>query len=123
MESVTMDKGTLQTILAETKASYLEAYKELCEEFQKNTIDTLQKALDKVEAGGKPDRQYSFQIPADHSSDYDRALSMLGHEVAATVTLSKEEYTCMVLNEWGWMDSFRSSYTSNTGKAYGGIRG
>lgn len=55
------------------------------------------------------DAHLGLAYPEDHSTDYDRAISMMKSSVFEQVRLSVDEYDAYVLNNWEWKKRFITS--------------
>ena len=65
----------------------------------------------------KAGRQIRLSIdlvqPRDHTSDYDRTITMLEISADDTVTLGAEDFDCFVMDNWAW-----SRFALHTNTAY-----
>lgn len=116
MEQVTMRKEQLLEVLQQNRENHQELFVEAHEMFVRKAIENLESRLNMAKTG-KIDLHVELVEPEDHTDQYDRAIEMLDYEVNDEVTLSQHEFAQLVMDNWGWMPQFSSTYTNLTGKA------
>ena len=105
---VTVQKEELLTAIRKNRdthrASFLEA--------QKGYRDTVIKALDQTLAEAREGQRFILEritaliMPQEHTSDYDRVIRMLEMSVADQVTVTEQQFSQYVLDDWGWKKQF-----------------
>jgi hypothetical protein len=105
---VTVKKGELLDAIRKNRethrASFLEA--------QKGYRETVIKALDQTLAEAREGQRFILEritaliMPQEHTADYDRVIKMLEMSVADEVTVTEQQFSQFVLDDWGWKKQF-----------------
>ncbi len=72
-------------------------------------VAELETMLGDAKAGRRIRRSVQLPEPRDHTRDYDRVILMLELAETERITLSEQEFSCFVLDEWGWRSDFLST--------------
>lgn len=54
----------------------------------------------------------SLAVPQNHSYDYEMAIQMAKMEVNETITLTQDEFQCLVMDDWEWRREFEATKMS-----------
>lgn len=81
-------------------------------EAQKGYRETVIKALDQTLAEAREGQRFVLEritalvLPQEHTVDYDRVIKMLEMCVADEVTVTEQQFSQYVLDDWGWKKQF-----------------
>lgn len=106
MNEVKVSTSELLKVLEKNRQAHKEVYDRTLEGYHKKVIEVLREALAKAEAGEKYETNNHIPEPVHHLADYDTVISMLGMSVEDQVTLTREQYTNFVMDNWAWSNSF-----------------
>jgi hypothetical protein len=118
VKTVEVQKASLVETLEENKADHIEEFEEAWEAYSEKLVNNLETMLEVAKSGRAAEVRLHINLvrPENHEVDYERAIQMLKWEVNDTVELREDEFANLVQDDWGWAQSFATSYTSNTGK-------
>lgn len=124
MRDVHITKTRLLAKLEANKADHDKAFHEASaafyEKFNKEleavTEHVAEKELNYQQAMGYLQKE---QPPQGHCDEYEREIAMLQFDNRKEITLTQDEFTRFVLDEWYWKEEFATSYFSTTGKFLG----
>lgn len=113
MQEVTVDVDGLREIVQENREQHKEIYEEAVENFPQHVANELREKMEEAQEAEDVDdvpTRITFDRPEEHLDDYDRVLRMLDMTVHDEITLTQQEFTQFVLDDWGW----KKSFTQNT---------
>jgi hypothetical protein len=114
--SITVNKLDLILKIQEERDKHEALYNEAVKVYKKRFVQEAEKfardAVDRMENGLHFVDFVWLPVPEKHTEDFDRAIEMLQWEVNDTVKLSENDFTTLVLNQWGWARSFASNTSS-----------
>lgn len=119
MEKITVNKAELLERLHANRADHEGIFQEAIDGFAEEATNQLEDQLELLRDGRRRDVRVSIVAPQDHTSDYDRAIAMVGMALGDTITLSETDFAQYVMDDWHWQAHFLSnSYGSSraTGK-------
>ena len=58
-----------------------------------------------------------LERPRDHSTSYDKAITLMEWTLKDKVKLSMNDFQCYVEDDWGWKGQFRNSVANYTKRA------
>lgn len=123
MRNINISKERLLTKLRENKQAHEEAFHEASEAFYKKFSQELDAIAEHV-ASGELNYQQAMKAlqsetpPQGFCDEYEREIQMLEYEEQnTTVSITPEEFSRFVLDEWGWKQGFVAKYSSVTGKS------
>lgn len=124
MQSVTINKDKLLSILRENKSAHDEAYKAALEGYWEKVEQELEIRLNGARAqAGIPfedrnpvDNNLRLVYPESHADDFERVIRMLELEIALNVELNAPEFDQYVRNQWAWAQAFVSSTMAYAGE-------
>jgi hypothetical protein len=108
MQEVTVNKSELISELKKNKAQHEKDLKLAFVGYKEVVIEKLEKKIKAIKAG-KLIQQVYFDIPENHTKDYDRAIRMCEMSVDLKIKLTQQDFNKYVMDEWGWKDSFMTS--------------
>lgn len=116
MRETTIDKQKAIEVIKANRLTHIVDYKEAVEgyiqEVKRRTsevIDDLQNQLNAVVAGEIKligPQHMNLTLPVSHESDYDTVLEMMDMEVKDQITLTTDEFTCYIKDDWDWKKDF-----------------
>jgi hypothetical protein len=106
---VTVKKDALLEALRSNREKHGREYKEAYEGYKAAFVQEAVQLLESAKAGNFEKRVISCSAPEDHSRDYDRVIRMMEMCVADEITLSENQFSQFVLDEWQWMNAFNTS--------------
>jgi coenzyme F420-reducing hydrogenase alpha subunit len=114
MNTIIVDKQTLLKILADNRSKHVTEYEQAVEAYHEKTVETIRRVLAHAENREELDLKeiYNLEKPESHEKDYDLVIRMLNMDMEPKVTLSRQEYSQYVDDNWTWTASFKNS-TSN----------
>lgn len=74
--------------------------------YRGKVIAALEERLGEARSGKAVDLNFSLSPPESHVADYARVLKMLEMDTKEFITLGEEQFSCYVLDEWGWKHRF-----------------
>lgn len=116
--SVPVRKEELLKKLKENRLNHRSIFEEACEKYREAAIRELDNMLSDAKANKKIRKVLALEEPQDHTKDYDRVIVMLEMCTKDEITISEEEFTKYVMDDWTWKHQFTSNATSYTGKSY-----
>lgn len=122
MRQITMDKYEFRKIVETNKAEHEQEFHEACSAFYKKFNEALRTVSACVvdmtsnyaEAMSALNR---LNCPQGYCDQYQEILDQLEYEVGERITLSAEEFSQYVKDEWHWKQAFASSFHANTGES------
>jgi hypothetical protein len=105
---VTVKKEELLNAIRKNRETHRESFLEA----QKGYRDTVIKALDQTLAEAREGQRFVLEritalvMPQEHTTDYDRVIKMLEMCVADEVTVTEQQFSQYVLDDWGWKKQF-----------------
>lgn len=112
LQSVRIRRKDLLEKLEYNRDGHRAVFEEAIEGYHQAVIKALQDALRDAKAGKKYRPEIFLPEPADHTSDYDRAIAMLKMSLDEELVLSNVEFAQYALDDWGWKRDFIA--TANT---------
>ena len=106
---VKIKKQELIDVLTENREGHREKFLAAQEGYRTRVIELLDQRLADARAGRQIDLAFRLPVPEDHTADYDRELRMLEMEVEETVTLDKNLFDQLVMDNWAWSQSFAAT--------------
>lgn len=102
MREVTVEKKQLRQKLVENRDKHRGIFEEALAGFQREAIRLLEEQLDRARKGLKRTVFVRLECPEDHTTEYDRVIAMLDMEVSDKVSLSEQEFSQFVQDDWSW---------------------
>lgn len=127
MDKIKVNKKNVLKTLYENRKKHIDEYKDALRAYRVKCAELLDKKLKQVEEGEKFDMYFDVDEPTSHEKDYDMAIEMLEMDVDDTVTLTRQQFSYYIKDDWNWKDTFiytnsgLSGYTGTTG--YSGTGG
>lgn len=115
---ITVKRAALLDTLKANKARHEEDFKATFAAYSKALGERLEAMLAEVREG-KPVSLHALSVklpkPESHADDYDRVIGMLDMSVAEDVTITEQQYSQFVRDQWGWRQSYDSVSSSYKG--------
>lgn len=120
MEKVQVRKSELLVALNKNREEHRTIFEEAIEGYRKEVEARLDSEIKAIKAGKRRNVFVSMNVPQDHTRDYDRAIRMIEMSIGDEITLTESDFSCYVMDDWGWQDQFLSQATAyNSGSAIG----
>ncbi len=111
MKTVKVHKDALLKELELNRATHTALYEKAFAKFSTVATEALQAALLEAKTGRGIKLHFDLPIPEDHSKTYDRAIKMVQMSVELVLELTEPEFTTLVMDDWGWKQTFTASNT------------
>lgn len=85
------------------------SFEQAIEGYRAAVVKELDQMLEDAKAGRLIKRAIGLVEPQDHTGDYDRIITMLEMSVNDTIELTQQEFAQYVMDQWGWMQEFKTS--------------
>ncbi len=105
---VTVDKAALLKAVMDNRAKHAKEYEEALAGYHVELVQTLTDMLAKAKDEDLEDTLIKLAKPTDHTKDYDRVIRMLEMSTADQWTISEQQFSQYVLDEWSWMGGFKA---------------
>ena len=115
MKQVTVETKWLIEQVVANQAAHEEKFKRALEGYRKRVTKLVQDLLADVEQGNIGRVYICETPPTNHKRDYKRVVAMLMASVDEDVTLSADEFSSYVQDDWHWKQEWNTSITSNMG--------
>ncbi len=111
MKTVTVEKSLLIWKIKDNRTHHRDEFLSALEVCKLEVERDLRDFADGIKSGKKDSLKnyYSFEIPVDHTGDYDQALAILEWEQGESVTLTAEEFKNYIQDEWNWTATFKGT--------------
>jgi hypothetical protein len=106
MHQVTVKKSELLLTLKKNRGEHRKIFEEAQQGYREEAISLLDKALEDARKGKEIRTFIHLEAPVDQTKDYDRAIKMLEMEVEEEITLTQNEFSQYVLDDWTWKSQF-----------------
>ena len=119
MKQVKVSKAELKMKLAANREIHIKEFEETLQGYRDQVQAVMAEQMSKAEDGLDVDfRAISVlqAIPTSHEKDYDRAIAMLSMSVDDHLTLEKQDFDQLVMDEWSWKSSFDLLASTYNGK-------
>lgn len=95
-------KAKLLEILKENRKNHREIFEKAIEGFRKQSIDSLEKKIEKIKKGRLENIMVNFPLPEDHTIDYDRVIRMVELTEEQEMKLDEDESKMYIMDDWAW---------------------
>lgn len=100
INQVRIKTAELISKLKENRDTHQQTYKDALEGYFVKFNEKLEKVRKQVEKEKKPIASIKFEVPKDHTKEYDRLISMLEMSQDTELVISSTDYNRYVLDEW-----------------------
>jgi hypothetical protein len=101
-----IEKSKLLHILKENRSKHREIFEEAVEGYRKKAVEILNSHIETIKAGKLITVYWNLARPEDHTRDYDRVIAMVDRNVEDTITLSEQDFSSYVQDDWQWKRQF-----------------
>lgn len=112
LSEVRVKKDDLEEIVKKNAAEHRAIFEEALDGWQKAVTAALEEAVADAKAGKGYKIHLGLQKPEDHSKEYNQVLKMLEMSQDEELELNSHEFSCYVMDEWGWQAAFLMSSSS-----------
>ena len=109
MNKVTILRSTLVETLTENRDAHAVAFADAIKGYKGAAIKAARRLAEKIEEDVDTSLYIHMDKPEDHTRDYDRVLRMLGLHEDDKVTISAEDFTHYVEDDWAWTVQFTAT--------------
>lgn len=112
-----VDKSDLLEKVKENRAQHRAIFEEAIEGYRKEGVRLLEEHIARIK-NGRLERVYvQLPQPEDHTSDYDRIITMLEMSEETSIELDEGDFATFVMDDWGWKNQFLASNSSYSATA------
>ena len=107
----------LLEVLKKNKEAHIADYNKAVEVYQWDLQQALKDLSEKASGEDFLEQSYKIDLikPINQEKEYDKYIGMLEMSEKEYISLSVEDYECMVLDDWSWMKTAKlinSSYSA-----------
>lgn len=110
--------ASLLETIKKNREKHKTTYDKAIVNYQRELIATLESMLSAAKAGKKVQHHINLSTPVEYTKDYDMVIKMLESTCDEELTLDSEQFKQLVLDDWGWSNTFEASTTSYANKRY-----
>lgn len=103
--------------LKKNREAHNAIFLEAVEGYQKEAVRILEEHIARIKKGTREQVYVSLPVPVEHTFDYDRAILMLKMHQGETFELDEQSFAELVMDEWGWRQTFLTSNSTYSPKA------
>ena len=117
LHDVEMNVDSLRSILRDNRERHRSQFEEALAGWHARVTAELEDALADAKAGRKYRVAFNLPQPQDHTDGYDQAIEMLEYEEREILTLDRQTFVQLVMDDWGWKHDFLSTASLYTATA------
>lgn len=106
---VTVKKDKLLEIMKKNRETHRAFFLKAQEGYRVMVIEELDRMLKDARNGKRIRQHVELDEPVEHTKDYDRVISMMEMSIADEITVSENQFSQYVLDEWGWSHQFTTT--------------
>lgn len=106
MREVTVLRGKLLEVIKENRDKHRDKFLKAQEAYRDRAIAHFEDMLLDAREGRHIRRSISIPEPADHTSDYNRVITMLEMSIDDSIVIGAGEFENFVMDNWPWSSSF-----------------
>ena len=95
--------------IKENQENHKRLFEKALKGYQKEMEEILITNLELIRKGDKAERYIALPIPEDHTSDYNRIITMLEMDVRVEIELDEMSFAKYVMDHWEWTDQWTTS--------------
>jgi hypothetical protein len=107
-----VSKEDLLTKVCANRKQHAENFERAQEIYQQELIQAFEKSLEIAREGKEVDHHINVIKPEHFLEDYDKAIQMLEWSESSHIELGEEDFTNLVLDNWGWSRRFHANTIS-----------
>ena len=117
MDALRVRVDKVLVLLRANRAQHREVFEEAIENYRIEALRQLEQRVEEIREGRDFDLGFVLPTPEDHTSDYDRAITMLeltkeaGEEF---VIMDRPQQQNYIMDDWGWKDAWIMNTMSYT---------
>ena len=108
-EVVTVKRDELLAELRKNRDAHREVFDKAIAGWEAKVLEELTQAVKDAKAKRFFNGTIVIPRPKDQTADYDRVIKMVEMSVGDTVTMSKTDFACYVMDDWSWKQNFTAS--------------
>lgn len=109
MREVTVKVQELLAIIERNREGHRNLFLEAQKEYREQVIQVLERNLQLAREGRPVPVSFHFNVPQDHTRDYDRVITMLRMHQGETIDIEETEFSQYVMDDWKWKNQFLSN--------------
>lgn len=112
---VTIEKNNLLKAIKENREKHMKEFEETHAGYRVALITELEEKLAAAKAG-KPVAHIEATEPTSHAKAYDRVIRMIEMSTAEVITITEQQFSQYVLDEWQWQAQFNATKALYSGR-------
>ncbi len=108
----TVKTEVLLAILQENRAKHRKVFEAAWVNYQQEAERLFTEQLALLKAGKLRRVYVSLPEPKDHTSDYDRAIRMVGLHQEPTIKLTEQDASQLIQDDWSWKREWLTTSTA-----------
>jgi hypothetical protein len=106
---VTVRRSELLEALQKNRTKHSADYAEALAGYKVAFVEEAEKLLGLAKAGNFERQSIGLSEPKDHTKDYDRVIRMMTMCTADEITITEQQFSQFVLDEWQWQAAFNAT--------------
>lgn len=123
MQTVKINRLKLLEIMEANRDTHVSDFNEAMIKYREAAIAEMKANLKKAQKGGVIEHYIGADKPQSYESNYNTVINMLKLSEEEVVTLSANEFTQYVEDEWGWKGHFNSTVSNYAVAGAAGLAG
>jgi hypothetical protein len=116
MNEVKIERDGLLAVVEDNRAKHRDLFERAWAGYREAVEAWFSEQLDRISEGNDPALHCPLSIPQDHTSDYDKLVTMLKMSVDSHVTLQRDEFSRYVMDNWRWKQEFLATSIGYVGE-------
>jgi hypothetical protein len=116
MNTVKVSITDLLRTLEKNRSEHIQEFGEAMEGYKVSMQKELLGKVKTLKKLGKVSHSFNTVVPVSYEKDFDEAIAQLEWSVDKEVLLTAGEFKQLVLNEWSWQNSFKTTVGMYKGK-------
>jgi hypothetical protein len=114
MQKVTVRREELLERLRHNRDNHRTIFEKALDGYRERLLEELEGRLEDLRKGRKIDQYIGLPEPEDHTSDYDRVITMVEMSISDEIELSSTEFAQFVMDQWSWREGFVTTASNYT---------
>lgn len=106
---VSIKKTELLEAVRKNRETHIADYKEAREGFEKGFLKEAEKLVVRIKEGNFDRNVINLSAPINHDKDYNLVIRMLEMSTANEISITQNQFSQFVLDEWNWKEQFSNS--------------
>lgn len=109
MRNVTVDRDDFLAKVTANRDGHRQVFEEALEAYRRILQRELEQRVRDLKRNLRIDQYIGLPEPEDHTTDYDRVITMAEMSIEDTIQLSEDEFAMYVMDQWRWKQQFAES--------------